>query len=238
MTTTLAPRQSAELVSSTLTPEQVGLVKRQLMSSKREATDDELQLFVYQCDRTGLDPFSRQIYAIYRYDKRLGDEKMGVQVSIDGLRLIADRTNAYAPGNAYWCGPDGVWRDVWLGAKGEVPAAAKVSVRKVIGGALVEFFAVATWGEYAATDNYGKLTGLWSKMPALMLAKCAEALALRRAFPNETSGLYTAEEMDQADARDERIVADIKQSFDATEIPAERPTTPTARRRSRRRRSR
>src|SRR4051812_7585372 len=163
-TTAVTARPARELVSSTLSPEQVSLVKRQLMSSKRPPTDDELALFIYQCDRTGLDPFSRQVYAIYRWDRRSNDEKMVVQVSIDGLRLIADRTGSYAPGNAFWCTQDGIWRDVWLGARGEVPAAAKVSVRKLIGNTIIEFFAVATWGEYAAVDSNGKLTGLWPKM--------------------------------------------------------------------------
>lgn len=216
--TAVAARPTQDLVSSSLTAEQISLVKRQLMSSKREPTDDELALFVYQCDRTGLDPFSRQIYAIYRWDSRLRDERMTVQAAIDGLRLVADRTDQYAPGDTYWCDSNGVWRDVWLD-EAHPPKAAKVMVRKMIGNAIIEFGVPALWREYAPYKD-GKLTGLWGKMPALMLAKCSEALGLRRAFPNETSGLYTAEEMAQADVeRDETTVANFRDSFDATEQP-------------------
>jgi phage recombination protein Bet len=218
MTSTAVAARPSALVSSTLTADQIALVKRQLMSAKREPTDDELALFIYQCDRTGLDPFSRQIYAIYRWDKRLGDEKMGVQVSIDGLRLTADRTAKYAPGLEAWCGDDGIWRDVWLDNK--PPRAAKVSVRKLVSGVVLEFATTAMWGEYAPVDSAGRLGGLWGKLPTVMLAKCAEAKALRKAFPNETSGLYTAEEMDQADVqRDDALVENVKQTFKATEMP-------------------
>jgi phage recombination protein Bet len=224
MSTALAQRAPQELVSSSLTPDQIGLVKRQLMSSKRAATDDELALFIYQCDRTGLDPFADQIYAIFRWDGRAQQEKMRVQVSIHGLRLIADRTRAYAPGRELWCGQDGVWRDVWL--EREPPKAAKVSVFKIVGGQALEFSVPATWSEYAPYKD-GKLTGLWPTKPALMLAKCSEALALRRAFPNDTSGLYTTEEMAQADAEAQEVfVANVRDAFDATEVdPDGRPLT-------------
>lgn len=220
MSATALPARRGD-AGSTLSSDQVALIKRQLMSAKREPTDDELALFTYQCERTGLDPFSRQIYAIYRWDKRTRDEKMQVQASIDGLRLIADRTTRYAPGGEWWCGEDGVWRDVWL--EHGFPSAARVSVRKVVGAQVLEFTVTAKARSYVPIGQDGNPAGLWSKMPEVMLAKCAEAKALRKAFPNETSGLYTAEEMDQADIEaDERTVQEFKQAFGATEVD---PTT-------------
>jgi len=177
------------------TPEQLALIKRTICRPKdREATNDELALFVGQAKRTGLDPLSKQIFAIFRYDRRARREVMTVQTSIDGFRLIAERTGCYlGTVSTAWCGKSGRWKEVWL-TDGH-PSAAKVTVRKLLAGQVSDSPAVAHWREYVPAEDF-----MWQKMPANQLAKVAEALALRRAFPNDLSGLYTVDEMAQADA--------------------------------------
>ena len=146
----------------------------------------EFELFLAASARTGLDPVTKQIYAI----KRGG--KLGIQTSIDGYRLIAERTGKYAGQlGPFWCssagaldGADIRWADAWLVST--PPAAARVGVLRT--DFAEPLFAVARF------ESYRQDSPIWRKMPDLMIAKCAEALALRRAFPTELGGIYTEEE--------------------------------------------
>lgn len=159
----------------------------------REAPPAFQRTFAEICKRTQLDPLARQIYPAKRTANNV--DKWSADVSIDGFRLVAQRSGDYAGQvGPEWCGPDGVWRDIWTSA--EHPFAARVGVLRR--GFSAPLYAIAKWSSYAATTK-GELTFIWKKFPDLMLAKCAEALALRRAFPMELSGLYTTEEMGQAD---------------------------------------
>jgi len=199
MTAIEARPQNMALAAVTFDREQLDLIKTQIAPG---ATDGELALFVQQAKRTGLDPFSRQIYAVMR-EQSIKDgnqwtkvQKMTIQVAIDGFRLIAERTGKYAGQvGPEWCGADGKWVDVWL--KKEAPSAARVGVLR--SDFKEPLYGVARFDAYASRKADGTPMGLWAKMPDVMIAKCAEAQALRRAFPNDLSGLYATEEMQQAD---------------------------------------
>ena len=185
----LARQESREAsVLANYSQEQLDILRDQIAPG---ATEMELRYFLEVAKRRGLDPFAKQIYAIRRKiwnaERRVEEDRMTIQTGIDGLRAIADRTGAYAPGD-----------ESWAGAGDDL--AATVSVRKRVGGEWITFSATAHVVEYMPLRRDGAPQGLWARMPRVMIAKVAEAKALRKGWPEQIGGLYTADEMEQADA--------------------------------------
>lgn len=161
--------------------------------------------FLSHCERTGLDPIAKQIYAINRKGE------WSIQVSIDGMRVVAQRSREYEGQTMpMWCGLDGVWRDVWL--SDEHPSAARVGVWRK--GFREPTYGVARFRSYAPTREVWaapagggarrptgevELMGLWKTGDDFMIEKVAEAKALRKAFPMDLSGLYIPEELASGD---------------------------------------
>lgn len=183
-------KQEAHAVSSRFTNDQIETIKDVFCKG---LSNDEFKIFLYSCERTGLDPFCRQIYAVKRKDNKLGREVMTIQTGIDGYRAIADRTGLYAPGSKPTFTYD---------AQGK-PLSATSYVKKLTkDGTWHTVEAEAFYDEYVQTTYDGRPVAMWNKMVRTMLAKCAESLALRKAFPSQLSGIYTQDEMQQADAID------------------------------------
>lgn len=141
--------------------------------------DNDLMVFAEICRHTKLDPFLKQIYPVMRAGK------LCVQTSIDGYRTIAERTGRYAPGR----------ETTYVHENNSIVCATAYVKKQTADGTWHEVSATAYFSEYTAGGSF------WAKMPHVMIAKCAEALALRKAFPAELSALYSEEEMQQADAK-------------------------------------
>lgn len=189
MTTTSTALEGVQSTASDFTADQLRLIKDTIAVG---ATTDELRLFVATARRMGLDPFARQIFAVKRWNSDLRREVMSTQVSIDGYRLVADRTGEYVPGPE----PTFTYDD-----KGNL-ISATATVMKWRHGEWHPVVATARWDEYVQTKKDGAPTNMWRSKPHVMLGKCAEALALRKAFPAELAGTHVEEEMMQADNED------------------------------------
>jgi len=177
---------------------QIELVKRTVAKG---ASDDELRLFIQVCKGANLNPFLKQVFLVPRWDSREGREVRAIQVSIDGFRAIAEESGGYA-GNedAVFIGEEKVEYTANKEAKVvTAPLEAKVTVYKLVEGQRYPFTATARWTEYYPGVKMGFQ---WHIRPYLMLGKCAEALALRKGFPKQLSGMYIPEELDKGQVQE------------------------------------
>lgn len=179
---------SKELVLQNLSRDEIDLLKTTVCKG---ATDDELKLFIHACNHMGLDPFLRQIHAVKRWDSQSKRETMAIQVGIDGYRLVAERSGRYAPG------PEATYA---YDNHGNLVSATAYVKKLTSDGTWHTISATAFMSEYCQLNKEGLPIAMWKKMPHQMLSKVAEAIALRRSFPAELSGVYTKEEMEQADS--------------------------------------
>ena len=155
------------------------------------ATPDEIAVFAQVCAKTKLDPFRKQIHPVKRWST---DDRRYIwtyQTGIDGYRAIANRTGLLAGID------DAIFTPENENEKN--PQKASVTVWKLVAGQRVPFTASARWSEYVQTTKEGHTNSMWKKMPFSQLAKCAEALALRKAFPEDLGGVHSNIEMEQTD---------------------------------------
>lgn len=162
--------------------QQIDLIKRTVAKG---ASDDELKMFLHIANKTGLDPFVRQIYSVKRWNSDIGGFVMTTQTGIDGYRLIAERTGNYAPGKD----------TTFIYDENQKLVSATAFIMKRVGDQWFEVSATARFDEYCQKKKDGSLMNMWETKSHVMLSKCAEALALRRAFPAELSGVYVEDEL-------------------------------------------
>ena len=180
-------RENKEVTVMEFAPDKLQLIKDTICKG---STNDEFQLFIHACKRTGLDPLMKQIYAVKRWDSNLKRESMTIQTGIDGYRLIAERTGRYCPGREPTYQYD---------AQGGLVSATAYVKKQTLDGTWHEVPATAFYNEFCQRTKEGKPAAMWMKIPHIMLAKCAESLELRKAFPGDVSRIYTKEEMQQAE---------------------------------------
>lgn len=163
-----------------------------------KASNEEIGAFLVEATHMGLDPMKNQIYLVSRYNGQSRKYEHQTQVSIGGLRLMAQRTGRYVGiTGEFFLNEKGQWQDYWVGEKPPVAARVKIGVLTE-SGQMHETVGTAYYDEYVGRKSGGEVTRMWREKTRLMLIKCAEAVALRRAFPEQLSSAYTVEEMQQA----------------------------------------
>jgi phage recombination protein Bet len=158
------------------------------------ATDQSIKLVIGYCKAAGLDPIQKPVHLVPMNVKKVGakNEYEWRDVVMPGIglyRIQASRTGELAGIDEPEFGP-------MKSAHGiEYPDYCKVTVYRMIGGQRVPFTACEFWEENYATAGRETQSpnAMWKRRPRGQIAKCAEAQALRKAFP-ELGSQPTADE--------------------------------------------
>lgn len=180
----------------------IELIKSQIMGFDQRGNPrptEDLIYFLSVAHKTGLDPLARQIYPVYRWNSKVGRETMVIQTGIDGFRLVAQRTKDYGGQDDIKYTVEQIYNPVTGEDVKQLTATATVYRINPKNGERMPVQATARWNEYVQKGKDGKPMGMWASMPYNQLGKCSEALALRKGFAQELSGLYTDDEMGQAE---------------------------------------
>lgn len=170
-----------------------------------------VKVFATACRQHNLSPFKKEIYLV-RYQTKQGAQYHTI-VGIDGFRIKAARTGQHGGTDdpKYNVQPNGQYETgATLKAANKLPISCTVTVYRIIAGQRCPFTATCVFDEYYPAVAKGQ--GDWSKaavMPFNMIAKCAEAKALKMAFSDELAGLHIEEE---AAAFEEKTVAAAEQN--------------------------
>ncbi len=192
-TEVLNPEEIVELEGIKIKRSQIDLIKRTIFPN---ATDDEVRLFFYECRRRGVHPMDRLIYPVSRKDKE-GNRHVTFQMGIDYLRAAGEETGRYVGQKPIQYGE--IIKQATDEGEIAVPEWAEATIlrKDPESGEIAEIPHQVKWKEYYPGQKLGHM---WRKMPHNQLAKCAEAGALRKAFPRKLGGLYINEEMEQTEA--------------------------------------
>lgn len=174
------------------------------------AQPESIKLVIGYCKAAGLDPIQKPVHIVPMWDSKAGKMRDVIMPGIGAYRTQAARSGEYAGVTEPEYGPD-TTKDIG-GGPVTFPAWCKVTVKRLLSnGVIAEFSATERWMEnYAVKGGKEKSVApnaMWFKRPYGQLAKCAEAQALRKAFP-EFGAQPTADEMEGKTFEDNGNVID------------------------------
>lgn len=212
----IAPIQNGAPVSYRLTDDQIQTLTRAgVIPSGTPA--DQIGVFAQVCKERGLSPFSKEIHLV-KYNSNDGP-RYSIITGIDGFRKIAARTGQLAgcddprfdlrSNGAYATAAE-------LKMDNRLPTSCTITVYRLIAGQRVPFTATCLFDEFASKYN-GK-PSKWADMPFHMIAKCAEAFALKKGFDDELTGINVEEEMAAMEGSNGGTITTLEQDMERVEL--------------------